>query len=151
MKERVVLKKSIFPASQEVIWRKLQQLCTLQYIAAPFASFTPLKNTEDLLWREGETFHFRFKLFSLLPLGTHTIHVLSFDNSSYEIYTNETNTHVPVWNHRIYLKFIDDHITEYTDEVEIYAGWKTIFVYTWAKLFYRHRQRKWIKMLKSIR
>lgn len=37
--------------------------------------------------------------------------------------------------------------TEYTDEVEIGAGWKTPFVYLWAKAFYSHRQKKWIKLL----
>lgn len=42
---------------------------------------------------------------------------------------------------------IDDNVTEYTDEVEIYAGWKTPIVYLWAKMFYGHRQKKWIKLL----
>jgi hypothetical protein len=59
--------------------------------------------------------------------------VVQFSETAHEIYTNEVNTHVPIWNHRIYLKPIDKETTEYTDEVEIYAGWKTAFVYIWQK------------------
>ena len=33
-----------------------------------------------------------------------------------------------------------------TDEVEIQAGWKTVFIWLWARAFYTHRQRKWIKL-----
>lgn len=29
----------------------------------------------------------------------------------------------------------------------IHAGWKTVFVWLWAKMFYAHRQRKWIRLL----
>ena len=32
---------------------------------------------------------------------------------------------------------------KYTDEVEIYAGIFTLFTAIWAKLFYKHRQKKW--------
>ena len=38
----IVQKTSIFPASRETVFRKLQQLETLQYIAKPFASFEPV-------------------------------------------------------------------------------------------------------------
>ena len=40
--------------------------------------------------------------------------------------------------------------TEYTDGVDIKAGWKTPFIWIWAKAFYAHRQRKWIKLLKAL-
>ena len=63
--------------------------------------------------------------------------------------TNEHNTYVPTWNHKINLKDNGNGTTEYSDEVEIGAGWKTIFVWCWANLFYRHRQKKWIKLLKG--
>lgn len=147
MKHKVILKKSVFPVSPDIVWEKLQQLTTLQYIAKPFASFLPLNRTGDLTWEENKTFQFYFKLFCLLPFGVHTIHVVQFQKDIYQIYTNEVNTHVPVWNHRIVLKEIDKNTTEYTDEVEIFAGWKTPFVCLWANLFYTHRQKKWLKLL----
>lgn len=54
---------------------------------------------------------------------------------------------MPTWNHRITLDEIDAAHTGCTDEVEIDAGWKTPFVYLWAKAFYAHRQKKWLKLL----
>lgn len=147
MKHRVILKSVIFPATQEVVWEKLQKLATLQYIAKPFASFLPLDKTDDFTWEENKTFWFQFKLFGFIPFGTHTIHVIQFQKASYEIYTHEANTHVPIWNHRITLKAVGKDKTAYTDEVEIYAGWKTPFVCLWANCFYAHRQKKWLKLL----
>lgn len=46
------------------------------------------------------------------------------------------------------LQYIEN-TTQYTDEVEINAGWKTIFVYMWANAFYAHRQRKWKRLLSN--
>ena len=66
------------------------------------------------------------------------------------IYTNETNTHVPIWNHCIVLKDNGNGTTDYSDEVEIGAGRKTVIVWSWANVFYRHRQKKWMKLLKRI-
>ena len=145
MKTRTVKKTSIFPANTHAVFCELQKLSTLQYIAAPYASFTPTAGAEGLLWDAGRTFSFHFRLFGMIPYGTHVIHVRRFDEG--EIYTNEGNEHVPTWNHRITLKATDGGGTEYTDEVEIGAGWKTTAIWLWAKAFYAHRQRKWIKLL----
>ena len=38
---------------------------------------------------------------------------------------------------------------QYTDRVEIQAGWKTLFIWLWANMFYTHRQRKWIRLLQE--
>jgi len=43
----------------------------------------------------------------------------------------------------------DETHTQYTDRVEIHAGWKTVFIWLWANAFYAHRQRKWIRLLKQ--
>ena len=149
MKRRTVIKTSVFPAPKEVVFSRLKERKTLQYVAAPFATFSPLNGAENLTWKKNCEYGFRFKLFGLLPLGRHTIRVVEFDETSYDIYTNERNTHVPLWNHRITLKTVEAGKTLYTDEVEIYAGWKTPFVYLWAKSFYGHRHRKWIRLLQN--
>ncbi len=147
-KSKVVHVKSVFPASKEEVFERLQEFDTLRVITKPYISFEPLDGKKDFVWREGATFVFKSRLFGWLPFGTHTINVIQFglDNG---IYTNEVNTYVPTWNHEITLKEVGENQTEYADIVEIYAGWKTVFVYVWAKLFYRHRQRKWIKILKQ--
>lgn len=147
MKRKTVAETSLFPASKDTIFSLLKELKTLQYVAAPLAAFSPLTDFGNIIWQENSDFVFRFRLFGVLPFGVHTIHVVEFDEVSYEIYTNEKNTHVQVWNHRIILESVEAGKTQYTDEVEIYAGWKTPLVYLWAKYFYKHRQKRWIKLL----
>lgn len=141
-----VKKSSVFPAAKDEIFRRLQKLKTLQYIAHPYATFKSVDDTEELTWQEDSAFAFHFKLFALIPFGVHTIKVIQFDIEK-GIYTQEGNKHVPVWNHKIILEKIDENTTKYTDIVEIQAGWKTLFVYLWANSFYAHRQRKWKRLL----
>ena len=119
----------------------------MQYIAAPYASFVPVNESTDIVWQVGSTSSYRFRLFGFIPFGTHTICIERFDIDV--IQSREHNEHVPVWDHRITLRDVDGQ-TEYTDEVNIKAGWKTPFIWIWAKMFYSHRQRKWIKLLKAL-
>ncbi|MBR1457570.1 MAG: hypothetical protein IJ594_10495 [Oscillospiraceae bacterium] len=143
---RTVRKTSVFPAERDVVFTELQKLSTLQYIAAPFASFVPVDASHSQTWTVGSTSAYRFRLFGLIPFGTHTIRIERFDRDG--VSSREGNEHVPVWNHRIYLKDRGSE-TEYTDEVDICAGWKTAFVWLWAKAFYAHRQKKWIRLLRD--
>lgn len=147
MNHMKVYRQSVFPAHIDTIFRLLKDLKTLQYIAKPYASFEPLDGNGHMVWEEGQTISFRFRIFCLIPFGIHTIHVLRFSKDG--IFTKESNTHVPVWNHRIEIKALSDGRTSYTDEVEIGAGWKTLFVYGWATCFYAHRQKKWIRLLRE--
>lgn len=142
---KTVRRTSVFPAKRDAVFAKLQELATLQYIAAPYAAFTPADDAQPVIWTPGCTSAYRFRLFGFIPFGTHTIHIEQFDRGC--IKSREGNEHVPVWNHTIYLKDHGD-CTEYTDEVDIEAGWKTMFVWIWAEAFYAHRQKKWIRLLK---
>ena len=142
----IVRKSSLFPAPREEVFARLQRLETLQYIAAPYATFTPVEKNAVLSWQEGKTSSYRFRLFGFISFGIHTIRIERFDADG--IQSRESNPHVPVWNHLITLKDMGEQ-TEYSDEVEIHAGWKTVFIWLWAKAFYAHRQRKWIQLLRA--
>ena len=142
----IVRKSSLFPDSREEVFTRLQRLETLQYIAAPYATFTPVEKNTDLSWKEGATSSYRFRLFGFIPFGVHTIQIERFNRDG--IQSREHNRHVPVWDHLIILENLGDR-TKYTDEVEIHAGWKTVFIWLWAKAFYAHRQRKWIRLLQT--
>ena len=143
----IVRKTSLFPACREVVFEKLQRLDTLQYVAAPYASFVPVNERTDMVWQVGSTSSYRFRLFGVIPFGTHTICIERFDIDG--IQSREHNEHVPVRDHKITLRDVGNQ-TEYTDEVDIKAGWKTLFIWIWAEAFYGHRQRKWIKLLKAL-
>ncbi len=144
----IVRKSSVFPASRDMVFEKLQKIETLQTIAKPYASFEPV-GAVNPVWSASSTSAYRFRLFCMIPFGTHTIHIVRFDAEG--VSSREGNKHVPVWNHDIRMIPLDDKHTEYTDQVEIRAGWKTLFVWLWAKAFYAHRQRKWIKLLAEER
>jgi len=146
MRTAVVNRTSVFPADRRRVFELLQKPETLQYIARPYASFT--QEDGGGMWREGETYRYRMKIGMLIPFGTHTINVIRFSETE-GIYTREGNRHVPVWNHSITLKSLGERSCEYTDTVEIGAGWKTPLIYLWAGCFYAHRQRKWIKLLNN--
>ena len=144
----IIHKSSVFPASREEVYNRLQHLETLQYVAAPYATFTPMENNKNFTWKEGAVSSYRFKLFGFIPFGIHTIMIEKFDQNG--IQSREHNRHVPVWDHLIILQDLGNQ-TKYTDEVVIHAGWKTVFIWLWAKAFYAHRQRKWIQLLQKER
>ena len=141
-----VERSSLFPASRETVFRKLQHLETLQAIAKPYASFEPIGKTASI-WTSGSTSSYRLRLFCVIPFGTHTIHIVRFDQDG--ISSQESNEHVPVWNHEIRLEAVDANHTRYTDRVEIQAGRKTVLIWLWANVFYAHRQRKWVRLLRN--
>ena len=142
----IVQKTSVFPAPRDVVFQKLQRPETLQTIAKPYVAFEPV-DSAAAVWTAGSTSSYRLRLFGFIPFGTHTIRIVRFDPE--KVSSQEGNRHVPVWNHDILLVPIDENHTEYTDRVEIKAGWKTIFIWLWAKAFYAHSQRKWIRLLKE--
>ena len=147
MKTKRVHVSSVFSASAGEIWSKLSKLETLQYVAAPYAYFRPVDMEKELVWREGETAQFRLKVFGFIPMGIHTIRIVEFNKDNYCVCSIESNKQVPVWRHIITLKPSTGQTTYYEDIVEIAAGWKTGFVSIWSKMFYRHRQRRWYKLL----
>ena len=110
------------------MFKRLRQLSTLRYIAFPYAVFVPLNAGKDMLWQPGQRFEFRLRLFGVIPFGIYTINVLEFDMEK-GIYTEESNSHVPAWNHRISVEPVSSGSVRYTDEVEISAGRKTPVVY----------------------
>ena len=143
---KMTIKKTVaFPVKKSKVFELLQRFNTLAYIAKPYATFESVDGQTELVWEVGRSFSFDFKMFGFISLGVHIINVKEFNIDN--IYTNEGNPFCPIWNHRIILKEIAERKTEYTDEVEIEAGWKTPFIYLWAKAFYSHRQKKWIKLL----
>lgn len=145
----IVTKTSIFPASRKLIFSRLLKLETLRYIAFPYATFTPVDVNDSFKWNTGTKSSYLFKLFCFIPMGIHTIQIISFDEER-GVVSHEGNKFVPIWNHEIFLEKLDDEHTKYTDRVTIKAGWKTFFVWLWANAFYRHRQNKWKKMLKKL-
>lgn len=133
----------------ENIWTKIQDIETLREICKPKASFISC-GTSPLVWKEGETFVFKLFLHGFIPVGKHTINVVKMDRTSRDIDTVEYNKHVTIWNHYIKMREVSENATQYADIVDMYAGWLTPLVAWWTLKFYRHRQRKWQRIAKTL-
>jgi hypothetical protein len=144
---KTIIISSIFPATPDTIWPLLLRIETLRYITAPYAKFTPVNPYEKDEWCEGTAIDFRLWIFGFIPFGIHTILVQRLDESNYIVTSREKNRLVPIWNHTISLVPMNTLTTSYTDEVELNARWLTQLVYLWARVFYKHRQKKWLLLL----
>lgn len=146
-KLRILSVTSEFPAVPDEIWKLLIRIETLQYIASPILMFTPISDKGGE-WRVGQTAAFRLRLMRILPLGPHTVNLETIDPTTYTIQTRENSRLLPTWNHRIKVEETGHNASLYTDTLEIGAGWRTDFIYLFAKFFFRHRHRRWRKLLK---
>jgi len=81
-------------------------------------------------------------------LGNHTIQLINIDRSENKIESTESGLIARVWNHTIQLQGIEENRVYYTDIIEVKAGLLTPLIWGFAHLFYRHRQRRWRKLLK---
>jgi hypothetical protein len=145
-----VFVESVLPATTDSVWAALQRTETLQRVAAPVLHFRPTEpGGLPARWSEGCEATLRLLLFGVLPLGRHTIRIVMVDRDRGEIRTRETGVMTPVWNHTIRIAPVGDRRTRYSDEVELHAGVRTPLVWLFAQFFYRHRQRRWRKLLGS--
>ena len=157
MRTGIISRTVLLPAGQKEIYEHLKKTDTLNYIAKPYASFEriPVEDTTEKetkeengdCWEEGADYVFSLKIFGGIPIGLHRVHILHFDEE--EVSTLEGNSKVPIWNHRIVLNPVSDETCEYTDELEIGAGFWTGAVCLFARSFLKHRQKKWLKLLEK--
>ena len=140
---------SIFNDNIKNIYQNVQNPYLLLKVASPVLKFEPIHPlTLPNRWELNKIYKLKLYFFNFLPIGFHNIKVVKIDSENYEIVSNEHGNITNIWNHYIYLKKIDEKKTEYTDVVEIKAGFLTFFVYIFAQYFYRHRQRKWKDIIK---
>lgn len=140
---------SLFDATPEAVWEKLSNLDTLMWICKPRARFGLISGdlAADGKWRQGVVYKFRLRLHGFVPMGVHEIKIESVDREKMEIRSRERNKIVTAWNHLITLQRTDDGKTLYTDIVELHAGVFTCTAALWSRAFYRHRQRRWRRLL----
>jgi len=136
--------------SAEKIWNKLLNIETLIEICKPMATFKSKINETEMKWEINKEYIFKLFIYGFIPFGNHKIILKKLDKENKIILSNEYNKIVKIWNHLIFMKNIGENEIKYTDEVEIYAdeveiyaGIFTLFTAIWAKLFYKHRQKKW--------
>lgn len=138
-----------FDCTAEQLWDEISRPAALRFVSAPLLHFKPLVAGElNGEWVVGKTYPLRLYLCSFLPLGGHSITLARIDRAANLIESKESGALSPVWNHTIRFHPLGDGKLHYTDEIEIQAGLLTGMVWAFAHLFYRHRQRRWKKLLR---
>lgn len=129
----------------ERAWRELQRPALLRWVAAPLLRFRPLEPPAfPERWLAGEHL-VRLELFGLVPLGRQVIgiEILDARGPVYRLRDNGRGRLARTWDHLITLEPLPGGRTRYRDRVVVEAGILTPFVWLFAQLFYRHRQRRW--------
>jgi len=142
---------TFFDFTAEELWNKIIDPKSLQFVAAPLLIFKPLVNSHlDAKWELNKIYELKLYFCYFIPLGSHKIQLVKIDKTNNIIISNESGTLSPVWNHTITFKNERNKL-KYTDQIEIKAGRRSFFIWLFAHFFYRHRQRRWKKlMLKTI-
>jgi len=132
------------------MWEELQKTSSLMHVASPILVFrTQDGKSLPEIWEVGRVYKLKLFAFHILPLGKHNIKVKKIEPAEWEICTSEYGSLTKTWNHNIYIIPVSESALRYTDEIDIEAGFLTYFVWLFAHIFYRHRQRKWRILLSN--
>jgi hypothetical protein len=143
---------TVFNGTEEGLWNQIIEPKSLRYVALPILGFTPVEaGALDGEWEVGRDYPLNLYLLGFIPLGRHTIRLTKIDQRNHTIVSQERGFLVPVWNHTIVFYQVTPDRVHYTDEIAIEAGWRTPFIWLFAHLFYRHRQRRWRSLLQTRR
>ena len=125
----------------------VRRTALLSQVARPVISFTSNKPVPDT-WAE-ETYWFKLRLFGVLPMGQQAIRVsIQESNGLFTLHDAGFSNLIERWDHRITITEAGG-MTRYRDDLDIDAGFLTPFVWLFAKAFFRHRQRRLVKLAAS--
>lgn len=131
------------------LWQRIVDPRSLQFVASPILGFVPVDGG-DLSgpWEVGRPYPLELRFLKFVPLGRHTILLVEIDRARNRIVSQERGSLARVWNHTIRFQESSPGQVDYTDEIDIRAGVLTPFIWAFAHLFYRHRQRRWKVLLR---
>ena len=143
-----VERSTILDAPVEEVNLLVTKFSTLKYISSPLLMFSLDSMDEEITWRVGQIYEFKLRKFGFIPLGKHSIEIVKITQN--RISSVESGIFGNKWRHDIFLEEVADEKTRYTDLVDINSGILTPFIWVFAKIFYKHRQRKWKLLLESV-
>ena len=94
------------------------------------------------VFQEGQVIETKLLFFNLVPGWEHRSRVIRIDHENMEIASQEEGGVVRRWNHRKWIEDKTEWSCLYTDEIDIDAGVLTCFIWMYAHVFYRYRQRR---------
>jgi hypothetical protein len=147
MKLRLSTRIDLPPAE---VWQLVQTPRLLDFVAAPLMRFEYLEPLRPRRFEAGGRCLARLRIFGIVPFGTQWI-VTSLDEPAEGAWPRRLRDDghgalIAMWDHWITVAPDIGGGTRYTDELEVRAGALTPFVWAFAQVFYRHRQRRWRKL-----
>ncbi|MEM6707157.1 MAG: hypothetical protein AAF648_00060 [Pseudomonadota bacterium] len=140
--------ESWFAAPVERVFETVQRSRLLHYIAAPMIRFRTADDQRfPERWTEG-SYRAWLMLFGFVPLGWQVVRIESLpdDGETRRIRDNGYGWLIQRWDHEIRVSPADEG-SRYVDRITVTAGWRTPFVAGFAAAFYRHRQRRWQRLI----
>jgi hypothetical protein len=131
-------------------WNEVSKSSLLLHVIWPLVRVIPVGGPFPERWSEGLTVQCKLFLFGFIPTGVHTIYIEEIDQKNYQIKSREHDPLITRWDHLISIKPLDDNQSIYRDTIDIDAGSLTLVVWAWANWFYRHRQRRWRALARTL-
>jgi hypothetical protein len=119
-------------------------------VASPLVALVPVSPPALPERWEEQKYVVRLRLFGLIPFGRQTINISvpSRSDTHIELRDNGYGSLISKWDHLIAIRSSDGGCV-YSDRVEVQAGLLTPCVWAFAWLFYRHRQSRWQRLVRS--
>jgi hypothetical protein len=127
-----------------------QKSSLLRHVIWPLARFVPTGTSFPERWSEGLVLRCKLFVFGVIPIGAHTLHFEKIDHDNYELQSCEHDPFIARWDHMVSVKPLDGSRSIFRDTIDIDAGSLTFVVWAWANWFYRHRQRRWRALAKTL-
>jgi hypothetical protein len=140
--------------SPEIVWTEVQTASLLMHIAAPLVKFVPVAREPIDRFEPGGRYQVWLLLFGFLPFGKQWIVTSLHEPDTGEwpkrLRDNGYSALIRKWDHWITISPNSNGTTRYRDEVEVAAGPLTPAIWGFAQIFYRHRQRRWRALGKTL-
>ena len=140
---------TVLPCSYARAVEEVKTPRLLLHIAHPLVSFKPADETAvPDIWEE-TTYWFHLKLFGFIPFGKQAVRITYEEAAdTLRIRDNGYSRLIRRWDHWITIHNKNGQ-TLYRDTLDLDAGILTPVVWLFARAFYAHRQRRWIKLAQS--
>jgi hypothetical protein len=140
---------TVLPCSYERAVAEVKKPGLLSHVARPFVIFEPAGKTVVRDRWEEATYWFHLRLFGFLPFGTQAV-CITFDEDAngFRLRDNGHSRLIRRWDHRITIRRENGHAL-YRDTLDLDAGLATPFVCLFARIFFAHRQRRWVGLAQS--
>lgn len=135
---------SEIPIGIDTAWIKVQTSALLNFVSDGKVKFYPTGGKFPEIWKEGDTVSTKILFYGFVSFGgLHSLYFEKIDAENKILQTKEWDNSAKVWNHKISLKKLNEKTIIYEDEIVIFGGLLTGFITSWAKSFYKHRQKRW--------